>query len=98
MWTGELDQDFDASIWGTLDWEDERDGPQDSEESREQFPDGFVWSCCQRRGDAEFGCKRGPHRNERERDEYERTRGDETDEDVDEEGYAGDEVKLNDNA
>lgn len=46
----------------------------------------------------EFGCKRGPHRNERERDEYERTRGDETDEDVDEEGYAGDEVKLNDNA
>ncbi|KAE9971643.1 hypothetical protein BLS_005826 [Venturia inaequalis] len=87
MWhKGELDIDDDASVWD--DWEDRRDGIQDSEESRKEHPEGFSWDCCQRHGDGGFGCKRGPHRNERERFEYEQTRGDETDDDVDEEGYA----------
>lgn len=91
---GELEMDDDCEIWD--DWMDERDGIQDSESSRKDHPEGFIWDCCGRRGDTEFGCKRGPHRNNKERLEYEQTRGDETDEDINDVGYAGGELEVSD--
>ncbi|QDS72736.1 hypothetical protein FKW77_003907 [Venturia effusa] len=84
---GELEMDDENDMW--LHWT-EGHGIADSEESKKAFPEGFIWDCCQRHGDAEFGCKRGPHRNEKERFEYVQRRGDDTDEDVDEEGYVED--------
>ncbi|KAH8202430.1 hypothetical protein TruAng_003415 [Truncatella angustata] len=55
---GELVQDYDSSVWD--DW-DECHGEQDCEENREECPDGFLWSCCDKSG-THPGCTRGPHR------------------------------------
>lgn len=36
-------------------------GEIDTDQMREDFPEGFQWDCCGRLGDRS-GCKRGPHR------------------------------------
>ena len=46
----------DDDIWAdTDDWME-----PDSEEMREEFPEGFEWSCCQKQIDKP-GCEKGKH-------------------------------------
>lgn len=57
--TGDLEHDDTSSVWD--DWDENCFGEQDCEESREEYPDGFTWSCCGKNG-THPGCTRGPHR------------------------------------
>lgn len=39
----------------------------DTESSREEYPEGFIWTCCNKRGGGEIdGCKIGRHKEEPE--------------------------------
>lgn len=51
-------EDFDSDTW--TDWDERCHGPCDTAENREQWPEGFMWSCCEEDGEAE-GCKTGRH-------------------------------------
>lgn len=55
--TGELKVDYDGEEW--VDWDDAH-GEIDTEQNREDHPQGFMYECCQGDGDSR-GCKRGPH-------------------------------------
>jgi hypothetical protein len=33
----------------------------DSEESRKEYPEGFLWTCCGERGDGKEGCEYSWH-------------------------------------
>jgi hypothetical protein len=35
-------------------------GPVDTQFNREEYPEGFIWTCCDKLGD-EPGCQRGRH-------------------------------------
>jgi len=50
--------DEEASIWE--EWEDWRDGDMFNPSNKEAYPEGFVYPCCNRSGEAE-GCKVGRH-------------------------------------
>ncbi|KAK0663007.1 hypothetical protein QBC41DRAFT_306938 [Cercophora samala] len=50
--------DDDASVWN--DWEEEHFGFKDDPCNQEENPDGFLWTCCNRRA-AEQGCKNHKH-------------------------------------
>ena len=55
---GELEPDFDGDFWA--DHDENCHGPIDTDEMREENPDGFVWSCCNEIGSAK-GCMLGRH-------------------------------------
>ncbi|KAI0437612.1 hypothetical protein F4803DRAFT_141738 [Xylaria telfairii] len=55
---GSLDIIDDASTWD--DWDDACFGDQDTEQNREEYPQGFTWDCCNERGDSP-GCTRESH-------------------------------------
>lgn len=42
------------------DHDENHHGPIDTEEMREQFPEGFTWDCCNKVGTAP-GCTKGHH-------------------------------------
>lgn len=48
----------DSDVWD--DWEDWREGDPDSEENKEEYPEGYLWDCCEKSGEDE-GCLLGPH-------------------------------------
>ena len=50
--------DEEGSFWD--DWEDDRFGEMDTEENREQYPEGFKWTCCGSNGNA-IGCQASCH-------------------------------------
>ena len=52
---GDLEIDYDSGVWD--DWDERCHGPIDSQSNRREYPDGFVWSCCDKQGD-EGGCIR----------------------------------------
>lgn len=54
-----MEVDEDGDFWADH-WED-TDGPIDTQEMREECPDGFAWNCCNQLGTAP-GCTRGHHR------------------------------------
>lgn len=54
---GELEPDYDGDFWAD---HDECHGPIDTEESRSQYPEGFIYDCCEGDGYSE-GCKTGRH-------------------------------------
>ncbi|KAI1501863.1 hypothetical protein F5X99DRAFT_408671 [Biscogniauxia marginata] len=56
---GELEIDDEHSTWD--DWDENCFGRMDSEDNREEYPDGFTWNCCNKRG-TDLGCTRGPHK------------------------------------
>ncbi|KAI1743499.1 hypothetical protein F4680DRAFT_444782 [Xylaria scruposa] len=56
--TGSLEMNDESSVWD--DWEDWRSGDRFSKETEEEFPQGFTWDCCNKRGDSP-GCTRGSH-------------------------------------
>ena len=55
-----MEIDPDSEVWG--DWEEVRDGQMDTEENREEYPEGFYWPCCDEKGDSEAHCATGPHK------------------------------------
>ena len=54
----ELDEDDENDFWA--DWDEACHGEMDTDFNREEYPEGFVWSCCQGRGDAK-GCMMTAH-------------------------------------
>ncbi|KAI1122576.1 hypothetical protein F5Y10DRAFT_71377 [Nemania abortiva] len=55
---GELEPDYDGDFWA--DHDEDCHGVIDCDERREEFPEGFRWSCCQKLGHR-GGCTRGKH-------------------------------------
>ncbi|KAJ3958837.1 hypothetical protein N0V92_004591 [Colletotrichum tropicale] len=58
---GYLEVDDEGDFWA--DHDEDCHGKIDTDEMREEFPDGFRWDCCGQTGDAE-GCHRGAHRSD----------------------------------
>ncbi|UZP33139.1 hypothetical protein NXS19_000955 [Fusarium pseudograminearum] len=56
---GELEVDYDADAWA--DHDESCHGTIDTEEMRKENPDGFIWTCCDKPGGGEAGCKLGKH-------------------------------------
>jgi len=56
--TGELEVDYDADIWA--DHDENCHGTIDTDSMRAEYPEGFVWTCCDKPGD-EAGCTWGRH-------------------------------------
>ena len=56
---GDLDPDYENDFWA--DHDENCHGTIDTEANREEYPEGFVWSCCDRQGDEPGGCLRGKH-------------------------------------
>lgn len=55
---GEMEVDHAGGFWA--DHEEEVHGTIDCEASREEYPEGFLWSCCDQPGDVR-GCTWGSH-------------------------------------
>jgi hypothetical protein len=65
--------DYESDFWA--DHDENCHGVIDTEEMREEFPDGFIWTCCNTHGGGGVelesykgqpeenleGCKKGPH-------------------------------------
>lgn len=49
----------DSDVWD--DWEEWREGHPDWEENKKEYPEGYLWDCCKKRGDDEEGCCQGVH-------------------------------------
>ncbi|KAF2188935.1 hypothetical protein K469DRAFT_702623 [Zopfia rhizophila CBS 207.26] len=49
--TGKMEIDYDREMWS--DWEGDIYGPCDTDQNREKYSEGFVWNCCDERGDSE---------------------------------------------
>lgn len=56
MYLGDLEADYERFV----DWDEDVHGPMDSQENRRQYPENFVWSCCEKDGLVE-GCTTGTH-------------------------------------
>lgn len=56
--SGELEVDDEGDFWA--DHDEDCHGLIDTEEMREQFPEGFFWDCCNEVGTAP-GCTKGHH-------------------------------------
>lgn len=56
--TGMQEPDYDSDVW--TDHDEMRHGMIDTKQMRQDYPDGFRWSCCQSVGSA-TGCLRGIH-------------------------------------
>ena len=61
MSIGQLEPLYDSEVWA--DHVERIHGRIDTEENKKEFPKGFEWDCCQRRGD-EVGCEVDVHRFE----------------------------------
>ncbi|KAI0478154.1 hypothetical protein F4859DRAFT_478747 [Xylaria cf. heliscus] len=55
---GELEADYDADAW--IDHDERCHGTIDSDENRDERPEGFNWNCCGKPGHR-GGCTRGKH-------------------------------------
>ncbi|KAL7907740.1 hypothetical protein GGI35DRAFT_454697 [Trichoderma velutinum] len=55
---GELDVNDEDDFWA--DHDEDCHGIIDTDEMREEFPEGFKWNCCNQSGEAK-GCQRGRH-------------------------------------
>jgi hypothetical protein len=56
--SGELEVDYDADVWA--DHDENCHGTINTESMRVDYPEGFVWNCCDKPGD-EDGCYHGRH-------------------------------------
>lgn len=57
---GELEVDNSSDFW--VDWWEQTHGPIDCPDNKEEYPEGFMWTCCERNG-LEKGCKLGRHQS-----------------------------------
>jgi hypothetical protein len=55
---GETEPDEESDFWA--DHDEDIHGIIDSDELREQYPEGYVWTCCGKKGDEE-GCELDVH-------------------------------------
>jgi len=79
-----LEVDYDSDFWA--DHDIRRHGLHDTEENRQEYPEGFIWNCCQEDGTSK-GCKwsiHWAHDDERAKKLRELDGDDEDDEDEDE--------------
>ncbi|KAI0019717.1 hypothetical protein F4780DRAFT_780210 [Xylariomycetidae sp. FL0641] len=60
---GELECDPYSGEWA--DWDENCHGDLDTPYNREEYPNGFTWTCCEKRG-SDSPCTRGRHQAERE--------------------------------
>lgn len=56
---GEMEPDYDSGFWADND--EDCHGPVDSKENREDYPEGFIWDCCEEKGNESTGCETGFH-------------------------------------
>jgi hypothetical protein len=56
---GELETDDEGDFWADHD----EDCHGRIEDLREEFPEGFIWSCCNARGGESDGCEIGHHQS-----------------------------------
>lgn len=61
---GELEPDYESDFWA--DHDENCHGTINTDEMREEFPDGFEWTCCEQLGSAP-GCKLGRHESNPEK-------------------------------
>ena len=62
--TGDLEPDYDSDFWA--DHDERCHGIIDSDFCRKEYPDGFLWTCCDEIG-THPGCKFSRHQSEPER-------------------------------
>ena len=62
MHAGDLEIDYESSTWD--DWDENCHGTMDTEDNQEEYPEGFVWSCCNKTGEKR-GCRQSVHRPDR---------------------------------
>lgn len=55
---GELEVDHEGDFWA--DHDEDCHGTIDTAEMRVEYPEGFIWDCCDELGDSE-GCTVGKH-------------------------------------
>ncbi len=55
-----MNADYDDETWADTD--EKTWGPIETEENMEEWPDAFIWDCCEQRGSA-AGCEVGPHKS-----------------------------------
>ncbi|KAK8216612.1 hypothetical protein HDK77DRAFT_472043 [Phyllosticta capitalensis] len=62
---GFLEPDEDHSVWDY--WDDDKDGNrwEPYEKVAERYPQGYLWSCCDRRGTTKERCLSTPHLDKR---------------------------------
>jgi hypothetical protein len=53
--SGELEINSESHTWD--DWDEGCHGPMDSKTNRSEYPDGFVWNCCEKEGTYASGCE-----------------------------------------
>jgi hypothetical protein len=53
---GDLEVNYEAFE----DWDEDCHGPMDSKANRRDYPENFIWNCCDKDGLAE-GCEQGEH-------------------------------------
>ncbi|MCJ1398751.1 hypothetical protein MMC11_001952 [Xylographa trunciseda] len=58
--TGILQVDWDSDTWA--DHDENCHGPIDTDENKEEYPEGFMWECCEEEGTA-GGCMIGWHKD-----------------------------------
>jgi hypothetical protein len=58
FYAGELEVDEEGDFWA--DHDERCHGTIDSAWARKEYPEGFMWDCCDRLGNEE-GCESGPH-------------------------------------
>ncbi|EJT82512.1 hypothetical protein GGTG_02485 [Gaeumannomyces tritici R3-111a-1] len=56
---GDADPDYDGDFWA--DHDEQCHGTIDSEWARKEFPEGFIWNCCEKIGADAEGCHTGAH-------------------------------------
>ncbi|KAL6704685.1 hypothetical protein ACN47E_007967 [Coniothyrium glycines] len=59
---GELEVDHEGDFWA--DHDERCHGTIDTDEMRREYPEGFIWNCCDESGENE-GCKKSRHRPNR---------------------------------
>jgi hypothetical protein len=84
-----MEPDYESSFWA--DHDENCHGTIDTEDMREEYPEGFTWTCCDKLG-TEEGCtlsRHQPMEGLSKRAKFES--GEDDDDDDDDEGDEGDE-------
>lgn len=54
-----MEVDYERDFWA--DHDENCHGRIDSDESRKEYPGGFIWSCCEQICEGSTGCTKGRH-------------------------------------
>jgi len=84
--TGTMEPDYDSDFWA--DHDEDCHGTIDSDFCRKEYPEGFIWDCCNKIG-SEEGCRMSRHESDPNKN---RRHGGEEDDSASECTYASDYV------